>query len=167
MYFIWVSLYRVLIGDTIFTSPTGDGTAILCGLPHEGLAACRAKGVPSFLSYFKTLSIGPARKTVPPTSRSAVKRSADWATCNPALSRSTCTVLKGWLCITCEEVLAILLWGHFQMREIYLGGRGSSDKKLPSHTWQKVWAITALTDTFWKLIMQRNLIQIKWEKRKA
>ena len=129
MHFIWVSLYRVLIGDTIFTSPTGDGTAILCGLPHEGLAVCRAKGVPSFLSYFKTLSIGPARKTVPPTSRSAVKRSADWATCNPALSRSTCTVLKGWLCITCEEVLAILLWGHFQMRKIYLGGRGSSDKK--------------------------------------
>ena len=62
MHFIWVSLYRVLIGDTIFTSPTGDGTAILCGLPHEGLAVCRAKGVPSFLSYFKTLSIGPARK---------------------------------------------------------------------------------------------------------
>ena len=28
--------------------------------PLEGLAACGAKGVPSFLSYFKTLSIGPA-----------------------------------------------------------------------------------------------------------
>ena len=28
--------------------------------PCEGLAACRAKEVPSFLSYFKTLSIGPA-----------------------------------------------------------------------------------------------------------
>ena len=25
----------------------------------EGLAACSAKGVPSFLSYFKTLSMGP------------------------------------------------------------------------------------------------------------
>ena len=28
--------------------------------PHEGLVACSAKGVPSFLSYFKTLSFGPA-----------------------------------------------------------------------------------------------------------
>ena len=27
--------------------------------PKEGLAICRAKAVPSFLSYFKTLSIGP------------------------------------------------------------------------------------------------------------
>ena len=26
---------------------------------REGLAACSAKGVPSFLSYFKTLSVGP------------------------------------------------------------------------------------------------------------
>ena len=26
---------------------------------REGLAACGAKGVPSFLSYFKTLSVGP------------------------------------------------------------------------------------------------------------
>ena len=160
MHFIWVSLYRVLIEDTIFTSPTGDRTAILCGLPHEGLAVCRAKAVPSFLSYFKTLSIGLALGIEPPTFHSAVKRSADWATRNPALSRSTCTVLKGWLCITCEEMLAIFLGGHFQMRELYLGGRGSSDKKLPSHTcvpishtWQKVWAITALTDTFWKLII--------------
>ena len=33
---------KVLIGDTIFTSPTGDGT----------LPVCRAKAVPSVLSYF-------------------------------------------------------------------------------------------------------------------
>ena len=33
---------KVLIGDTIFSSPTGDGT----------LPVCRAKAVPSFLSYF-------------------------------------------------------------------------------------------------------------------
>ena len=26
---------------------------------REGLAACGAKGVPTFLSYFKTLSVGP------------------------------------------------------------------------------------------------------------
>ena len=33
---------NVLTGDTIFTSPTGDGTAILRGQPEprEGLANC-------------------------------------------------------------------------------------------------------------------------------
>ena len=50
--------------------------------PREGPAACRAKEVPSFLSYFKTLSISPAPGIEPATSRSAVKRSTDWA--NPA-----------------------------------------------------------------------------------
>ena len=34
-HFILVPLYRVLIGDTIFASPTGDGTAILCGHPSH------------------------------------------------------------------------------------------------------------------------------------
>ena len=51
--------------------------------PREGLAACSAKGVPSFLSYFKTLSIGPAPGIEPATTRSAVNRSTDWA--NPAV----------------------------------------------------------------------------------
>ena len=50
--------------------------------PRKGPAACRAKEVPSFLSYFKTLSIGPAQGIEPTTSRSAVKRSTEWA--NPA-----------------------------------------------------------------------------------
>ena len=50
--------------------------------PREGLAICRAKAVPSFLSYFKTLSIGPVPGIEPATSRSAVKRSTDWD--NPA-----------------------------------------------------------------------------------
>ena len=45
--------------------------------PREGQAACSAKGVRSFLSYFKTLSIGPAPGNEPATSRSAVKRSTD------------------------------------------------------------------------------------------
>ena len=67
---------KVLIGDTIFTSPTGDGTAILQGYPsHEGLAACSAKGVPSFLSYLKTLSVGPAPGIKPSTTHSAIKHS--------------------------------------------------------------------------------------------
>ena len=47
--------------------------------PREGLAVWRTKEVPSFLSYFKTLSIGPAPGIEPATSRSAVKRSTDWA----------------------------------------------------------------------------------------
>ena len=38
-----------------------------------------AKGVPSFLSYFKTLSTGPALGIQPLTSCSAVKCSTDWA----------------------------------------------------------------------------------------
>ena len=45
--------------------------------PREGLAICRAKALPSFLSYFKTLSIGPTPGIKPAISRSAVKRSTD------------------------------------------------------------------------------------------
>ena len=72
---------KVLIGDTIFTSPTGDGTAISTwsSEPREGPAVCNAKALPSFLSHFKTLSIGPALGIEPMTSGSAVKRSTDWA----------------------------------------------------------------------------------------
>ena len=45
--------------------------------PSEGLTACSAKEVPSFLSHFKTLSNGPAPGIEPATSRSAFKRSTD------------------------------------------------------------------------------------------
>ena len=70
---------KVLTGDTILTSPTGEGTAILRDHPSHarGPACCSAKGVPSFLSNFKTLSIGPTPGIEPATSRSAVKRSTD------------------------------------------------------------------------------------------
>ena len=44
-------------------------------VPGEGLPVCRAKVVPSFLSYFKTLSIGPAPGIESATSRSAFERS--------------------------------------------------------------------------------------------
>ena len=47
--------------------------------PREDLAICSAEELPSFLSYFKTLSIGPAPEIEPATSRSAVKGSTDWA----------------------------------------------------------------------------------------
>ena len=66
-----VSSMKVLIGDTIFMSPNGDWTAIL---RDEGLATCSAKGVPSLLSYFKTLSTSQAPGIEPATSRSAVNR---------------------------------------------------------------------------------------------
>ena len=45
--------------------------------PREGPVICSAKGMPSFLSYFKTLSVGPVLGIEPATSRSAVKRSTD------------------------------------------------------------------------------------------
>ena len=38
---------------------------------------CKAKAVPSFLSYLNTLSIGPAPRIEPATFRSAVKRSTN------------------------------------------------------------------------------------------
>ena len=47
-----------LIKDTIFTWSSE---------PREGSATCSAKGVPSFLGYFKTLSIGRALGIEPPT----------------------------------------------------------------------------------------------------
>ena len=46
---------KVLVANTILTSPTGDGTAISRG--HQNRLQCN--GVPSFLSYFKTPSIDP------------------------------------------------------------------------------------------------------------
>ena len=70
---------KVRIEDTIFTSPTGDGSAILRGHTGEGLLVNRATVVPLPLSYFETLSIGPATGIEPATFRSAGKRSTDWA----------------------------------------------------------------------------------------
>ena len=43
----------------------------------DGLAVCRAKEVPSFLSYFKTLGVGPTPRIEPTTSCSTVKGSKD------------------------------------------------------------------------------------------
>ena len=51
---------------------------------------CRAKIVPSFLSYFKTLSIGPTPGIEPATFPSTVKCSTDWA--NPAAIKIICLV---------------------------------------------------------------------------
>ena len=45
---------KVLIENTIFTSPAGDAYHLFTwsSEPSEGLAICRAKAVPSFLSHF-------------------------------------------------------------------------------------------------------------------
>ena len=87
---------KALIGDmisTIFTSPTGDRTVILCGhlshmkdrypltsqreYLHNNNNTLYLKRVTQKLSYFKTLSIGPALGIKPATSRSVVKCSPD------------------------------------------------------------------------------------------
>ena len=55
--YLEVIYYR--LEKTIFT-PTGDKTAILSGPSSHARSSClQGKGVPSFLSYFKTLSIDP------------------------------------------------------------------------------------------------------------
>ena len=64
----------VLIRDIILTSPTGDGTTLLRGQQsHPEVQPLAVQ----FLSYFKTLNIGPAQGIKPATSRSAVKRSTE------------------------------------------------------------------------------------------
>ena len=75
---------NVLTGDTTLTSPTmsllESGSPFMWSPePCEGLASCNAKGILSFLSYFKTLSIASAPGIKPATSRSVVKSSSDLA----------------------------------------------------------------------------------------
>ena len=74
---------EVLFGDTVLTSPHPRS---------EGLAICKAKVVTSFLSYFKTPSIGPTPGIEPATPRSALKRFTDWA--NPAQVQIVSVLLK-------------------------------------------------------------------------
>ena len=68
---------KVITEDTIFTSTT----AILRGHafePRKGLAICsRAKVIPSFLSHFKILSIGPTPGIELATFHSTVKHSTN------------------------------------------------------------------------------------------
>ena len=64
--------------------------------PHKSLAAGSAKGVTSFLSYFKTLSIGPAPGIKPTTSSSAGTCSTDWA--NTAVANNDNDCIKLTLC---------------------------------------------------------------------
>lgn len=67
-------------GDLIFPSLSRrrDGHCMWSSKPNcDGLAVCRAKEVPSFLSYFKTLGVGPTPRIEPTTSFSTVKGSKD------------------------------------------------------------------------------------------
>ena len=73
------------VNETIFTSPTRNGTAILRG--HQNHAkVSRFAGIRQYQRssvIFKTLSIGPAPGIEPTDSRYAVKRSTDRA--NPVV----------------------------------------------------------------------------------
>ena len=65
---------KALIGDTIFTPPTGDGTTILRGHPSHA----KVQPLRQYLQFsviFKTPSIGPVPGIEPATSRSADRRS--------------------------------------------------------------------------------------------
>ena len=71
---------RYQLGTLFFTSPTGDGTAIIRGHPSHAKVqpfAGQREYLSSFLSYFKTLSVGPVPGIDPAISRLAVKRSTD------------------------------------------------------------------------------------------
>ena len=65
---------KILIGDTIFyvSNWRRDRHFTWSFEPREGLACSSAKVVPSFLCYFKTLSIGPAPRIEPAISRPTV-----------------------------------------------------------------------------------------------
>ena len=85
MNFISVSMYlaqKQWLRITIFMSPTGDGGVwhfTQSSEPLEGLAVCRGNAEPSFLNYFKNLSIGLAARIQPGTCRIRDKWFTDWA----------------------------------------------------------------------------------------
>ena len=64
---------KVLIDHTRFLRLQLDTDSHLTwsSEPREGLAACSPNRVPSFITYFKTLSMGPVPGIEPATSRSA------------------------------------------------------------------------------------------------
>ena len=74
-FYVSVNVFNtnVLTGDTTLTSPTmsllESGSPFMWSPePCEGLASCNAKGILSFLSYFKTLSFASALGIKPATS---------------------------------------------------------------------------------------------------
>ena len=60
---------KALTGDSIFTSPTGEGTTILRGHPsHAKVQPFAGQRKYLHLGYFKTLSIGASPRIEPTTS---------------------------------------------------------------------------------------------------
>ena len=82
--------------------------------PCEGLAVCRAKAIPSFPSYLKTLNIGPAPGIKRVTSRSAVKCSSDWF----SLALVTALVIQWFIANWCF-LLLLFLSGHEHLKLIF------------------------------------------------
>ena len=68
---------KVLIRDTSFTSPTDRHFTDVVITATRRSSHLQCKRSTSFLSYFKTLSIGPVPGIEPTTFRSAFKRSTD------------------------------------------------------------------------------------------
>ena len=77
---------KVLIEDA-----NRDETTILHGHPCHAKVSPFSRWTPSFLSYFKILSVGPAAGIEPATSRSAVKCSTDWWANHAYLTKSLST----------------------------------------------------------------------------
>ena len=76
LFYLSVNVFssKVQIEDTIFTSPTGDGAAILRGHPIHAKAN-KANAVPLFLSYCMILSISPGPRIELVACRSTLKPS--------------------------------------------------------------------------------------------
>ena len=83
--YTWRGLFLEFYGIIFFRllMETGPPLYMVIRATQRSRLTCTAKGVTSFVSYFKTLSNGPALGIEPTTSRSAVKRSTDWT--NPAV----------------------------------------------------------------------------------
>ena len=110
--FIWVSMYlsqKYLYywGHYFHVSYwRRDLHFMLSSEPLKGLAACREKVVPSFLSYFKTLSIGPVPWIEPMTSCCTDKCSTDRA--NPAAVKKSKNIVKK-IIKYCQKAVAVVM----------------------------------------------------------
>ena len=84
----YLSIKKVLIGDTIFTSPTGDGTAILRGHPSHTkvLPLAVQRAYLHFSVILRSLVLVRPRETNPrPPALRAVRRFTNWAGDNTEL----------------------------------------------------------------------------------
>ena len=112
MHFIWLSMYlarKYYLGTHIFYVSNWRRNCHFTwsSEPYEGLAACSVKGVPSFLSYFKTLNIlVPTRESnLRPPALHAVKHPTDWA--NTAAVRYILTLFINSIIFTYRPFLCL------------------------------------------------------------